>query len=91
MIFLEGAMADKELEFNGAVANAIDGTVRLLGDIERFGLRLASLRLQVSEGTAAEIFVSLAAPADCDPEQLRLRFARHCAVLSLSLDRVALQ
>lgn len=75
----------RELNVVGLMENAIDGTTRLLCDVERFGFRLSSLSVQMRQGPRAEISMTIAIPALSDPEQVLSRFARHTAVQFLSL------
>lgn len=83
-------LAFKGLSVVGTVANAIDGTSRLLCDVERFGLRISALQLQADDGAHAKISMTILVPADSDPHQLLSRLMRHTAVLSLALEDAAL-
>jgi len=85
MISPENELDFQELRVVGAMHNAIDGMVRLLNDVQRFGFRLTSLHLQTQDGMAAEIAMTIAVPAIWDPAQVLSRLTRHEAVLSLSV------
>ena len=75
----------RELSVVGSMDNAIDGTTRLLCDVQRFGFRLSSLSVQMLPGQRAEISMTIAVPAVSDPAQVLSRLARHTALLSLNL------
>ena len=76
----------RELRVVGAMDDAIDGTARLLLDLQRFGFRLSSLSLEAPPGKEAHIVVTIAVPAESDSEQVLGRLARHTAVRSLRVD-----
>lgn len=75
----------RELRVVGAVHDAVDGTVRLLNDFQRFGFRLTSLHLQTRDGIAAEIAMTIAVPAIWESAQVLSRLTRQTAVLSLTI------
>jgi hypothetical protein len=49
MVSLENETDFRELHVVGAMHNAVDGTVRLLNDFQRFGFRLTALRLHTQD------------------------------------------
>jgi hypothetical protein len=75
----------RELSVIGSMDNAIDGTTRLLCDVQRFGFRLSSLSVEMLEAERAEISMTIAVPAMSDPAHVLSRLARHTALLSLRL------
>jgi hypothetical protein len=75
----------RELSVIGSMDNAIDGTTRLLCDVQRFGFRLSSLSVEMLQGARAEISMTIAVPAISDPVQVLSRLARHTTLLSLRL------
>jgi hypothetical protein len=75
--------ADQCITLSMVVADAVDGAVRLLNDVQRFGFRIRALRVDGLEGQSASICVTIAIPPKTDASQIRSRLARHPTVLLL--------
>ena len=64
-----------------------DGLVRVVDDVQRFGLRLRSLIFACEDGAAAVATIGLSIPRDADAGLIAMRLARHPSVTSVEVER----
>jgi len=76
-----------EVVIRAQLAPDYDGMQRILLDLERFGCRLAGLRLDPSAGVcgAKRLMLRIILRPGLDPAQLGTRLARHGSVRSVSV------
>jgi hypothetical protein len=64
-----------------------DGLVRVVDDVQRFGLRLRSLIFACEDGEAAVATIGLSIPSNADAGFVAMRLARHPSVTSVEVER----
>ena len=68
------------IQLTALVSDPIDGMIRLLGDVQRFGLRLVGAEMKGHAG-ASMIVLTLETSVEVDLENLSARFGRHAGLL----------
>jgi hypothetical protein len=71
-----------DIMVQAALTNACSGLLRLLGDVERFGLRLKTLVVSEEDGLAVAN-IGLSIPYEADASFIATRFARHPEIASV--------
>ena len=66
-------------------ADAFDGLIRLVIDVQRFGCALKTLQLSHTAAGEAEIELSVGVPPELDEEQMMARLARHPVLRSTKI------
>ena len=75
----------REVVVHASVEDVYDGTVRLLGDAQRFGLDLQGMCLKTGQEGASVLTLTLRVPEHVDDSLLASRFARHPAVIRVAV------
>lgn len=73
----------RTVALTAAIADAFDGSIRILNDAQRFGFDVLALDLRALADGSVALNVTLAVPDATNVEQVCSRFCRHSAVLSL--------
>ena len=71
------------LQLSTVLADPFDGAIRILCDAQRFGLALRQLHLEPQSGGTSTMKLEVPVPTGSNLDLLRLRFARHGAVVSV--------
>lgn len=75
------------LLLSGVLADPFDGVIRILCDVQRFGLALQELHLEPPSGHGSKVSLTLLVPPGSDADVLRSRFERHVTVVSVGPSR----
>jgi hypothetical protein len=63
--------------YRATASDALAAASQLLGDVQRFGLKIIEFRMVPDVQGGAAIELGILAKEDCDTAVLRCRFARH--------------
>src|SRR6202000_3006512 len=77
----------RDVILRATFADCCDGLVRVVDDVQRFGLELRSLIFAREPGEAAVATIGLAIPFDADAGFVAMRLARHPSVTSVEVER----
>jgi hypothetical protein len=80
------ARSSSTIQLTALVSDSIDGMIRILGDLQRFGLHMVRCEMHALGG-ASEIVLTLATNGMGDMENLCARLSRHpCMLRPVALD-----
>jgi hypothetical protein len=79
----------KTMMVRAATNDPIEGAMRILGDIQRFGLSVQTFALEAGDDRASRLLMTLSGPAGLDEDQLRARFHRHPCISSVQMEESA--
>ncbi len=65
------------------LSDAVDGVLRLLTDIAKFGFRILELHVVSEAGGEARVLMRIATPRGTDAANISSRLARHVCVITL--------
>jgi len=77
----------QDVVLRATFGDCCDGLVRIVDDVQRFGLRLRSLIFACEDGEAAVATIGLSIPGDADAGFVAMRLARHPSVTSVEVMR----
>jgi hypothetical protein len=70
----------REIVVEAVLNDPYDGTIRLLGDAQRFGFELQSLTLTAQRGGVTTATITLHVPITVEPHLVAARLSRHPAL-----------
>jgi hypothetical protein len=77
----------RDVVLRAALRDCCNGLVRLVDDVQRFGLRLQTLVLACADDEAAVATIGLSIPHNADADFIAMRLASHPSVASIEVQR----